>query len=111
MFKKVMFFAICIAIGGFAIYKIANNVISDEVDNANFRAVELYANAIKLSTVNINNVMSEDDTVDYNKVNIGTNVKCDSVKVSSIGDVELHGCTVENGKTKYKYTNGKAKKE
>ena len=59
MFKKVMFFAFCIAVGGFAIYKIANNVISDEVDNANFRAVELYANAIKLSTVNINNVMNQ----------------------------------------------------
>ena len=111
MFKKVMFFAICIAVGGFAIYKIANNVISDEVDNANFRAVELYANAIKLSTVNINNVMNEGVNPNYDNINIGTNVKCDKINVSSIGDVELHGCTVENGKTKYKYTNGKAKKE
>ncbi len=111
MFKKVMFFAICIAIGGFAIYKISSNVIADEVDNANFRAVELYANAIKLSTVNINNVMNEGTTVDYNNIDIGTNVKCTRVNVSSIGDVELRGCTVENSKTKYKYTNGKAKKE
>ena len=111
MFKKVMFFAICIAVGGFAIYKIANNVIADEVDNANERAVELYANAIKLSTVTINNVMDEGKSVDYNSIDIGTNVKCDKVRVSNIGDVELHGCTVENSKTKYKYTNGKAKKE
>ena len=58
MFKKVMIFAICIGVGSFAIYKIANNVIADEVDNANARAVELYANAIKLSTVNINNLIT-----------------------------------------------------
>lgn len=110
MLKKVMFFAICIAIGCFAIYKIAGNVIADEVDNANYKAVELYANAIRLSAMNIDS-LTYDEKPDYSDVNIGTSVKCEKINVSSSGEVELRGCTVEKGKTKYKYTNGKAKRE
>ena len=110
MFKKIMFFAICIGIGSFAIYKIANNVITDEVDNSNARAVELYANAIKLSAVNINNLMSESN-IDYSNIKTSANVKCEKINVSSSGEVELRGCTVDNSKHKYIYINGKAKRE
>ena len=110
MFKKVMFFAFCLAVGGFAIYKIAGNVISDEVDNANYKAVELYANAIRLAAVDIDG-LTYNETPDYSNVKIGTAVKCERVNVSSSGEVELRGCTVENGKTKYKYIGGKAKRE
>ncbi len=111
MFKKAFFILICIALAGFAIYKISGNVMSDTADSANIRAIEEYANTVKLSTVNINNVMEDESGTNYDDKNIGSNVKCEKVNVSSIGVVELSGCTVDGSKEKYQYTNGKAKKE
>lgn len=111
MFKKAFFILILIAAAGFMIYKISKNVFSDEVDKANEKAVELYANTVKLSTVNLNNIMNEDSTLSYDDKNVGTSVKCEKVNVSATGIVELFGCTVDGSKTKYKYTNGKAKRE
>ena len=110
MFKKILFILVCVAILGFAVYKITGGVIVDEVDNANMAAVERYASAVKLSAVNINNVMNE-GVVDYNSIDIGTSVKCDEVKVLNIGEVELHGCSIEGTSRKYKYVNGKASRE
>ena len=55
--------------------------------------------------------MNEELKLNYDDINIGTNVKCEKIDVTSAGIIELHGCTVENSKTKYKYTSGKAKKE
>ena len=111
MFKKAFFILILIAAAGFMIYKISRNVFTDEVDKANEKAVELYANTIKLSTVNLNNVMNENGTLSYDDKNVGTSVKCEKVNVSTTGVVELYGCTVEGSKVKYKYTNGKAERE
>lgn len=111
MFKRVLFILVCIFTAGFAIYMISKNVMRDTADSANIRAIEEYADAIKLSTVNINNVMNEELKLNYDDINIGTNVKCEKIDVTSAGIIELYGCTVENSKTKYKYTSGKAKKE
>ena len=55
MFKRVLFILACIFTAGFAIYMISKNVVRDTADSANIRAIEEYADAIKLSTVNINN--------------------------------------------------------
>ena len=106
MFKKIIFVAICVLIECFVIYKIVSNIVADSNDNSNARAVELYANAIKLSTLNINNLMSENN-VDYSNIKTSTNVKCEKINVSSSGEVELRGCTVDNSKHKYIYINGK----
>ena len=110
MFKKVFFILILVAAAGFMIYKIAFNVISDENENANIRAIELYASTIRLSTVSIDNMMNE-NIIDYNSTDISSNVKCEKINTNATGEVTLKGCTVGNSKVKYKYTNGKAMRE
>lgn len=108
MIKRILYILLCIAGIAFAVYKISGNVIGEEVDKANFRAVELYANAIKLATLSINDVTQTE--IDYKSIKVATKVECETINVS-YQTVELRKCSVEGSKKKYKYINGKASRD
>ena len=112
MFKRIFFILLCIAGIAFAIWKISGNVIGDEVDNANMRLVEEYADALKLSTYNMSNVNGDGGDISYSGAGIASSVVCERVNVIGIGQVELHGCVIQGNATrKYKYVNGKPSME
>ena len=110
MIKRILFILLCIGGIAFAIWKVAGNTIGDEVDNANEKLIQEYADAIKLSTYNVNNVSN--DGTNYSSAGIASSVKCEKVNVIKIGVVELHGCVIQgNPNRKYQYVNGKASRE
>ena len=112
MFKRVLFILLCIGGIAFAIYKVSGNVIGDEVDRANIRLVEEYADAIKYSTLNVNNITNQDGSINYSNAGIASSVKCSEINATAVGKVELHGCVIQGvASRKYKYVNGKASRE
>ena len=108
MLKKIIHVLILVGLLGAVLYKLSENMIKDAVDDTNALAVEIYADAIKIAT--LNNVMSADE-IDYKNVKVATKVDCKEIKILDVGNVELHGCRVETSTRKYKYVNGKATRE
>ena len=96
----------------FISYRVASKAVSVTIDDANTRAIELYASTIKYAYTkyiyaNENNEFS----IDNLNVELTVDVKCDEKSIDSRGVIELHGCTVENSKSKYGYVNGSVQKE
>lgn len=97
-----------------SIYKIITIIISNTVDDANFKSVELYANSIKYSYITYlykheltEGIVSMDDL----DIKNNTKVTCEKINIDNKGNVELRGCLVESYKTKYKYVNNKVGRE
>ena len=112
MIKRVLFILLCIGGIAFAIWKVAGNTIGDEVDKANIRLIEEYAQAVRYSTYNVDNITNEGDGVNYTNSGIASSVKCEVVNATDIGKIELHGCVIQgNPNRKYQYVDGKASRE
>ena len=113
MNKKSIFIVVCVLVLLFISYKIASNVIIDAVDDSNERAVELYATNIRYAYAKSYLNQITVGYIDVNNLDITStvDVKCEERFVDSSGNVELHGCSVENSKAKYKYVKGKAERE
>ena len=93
-------------------YKIVSSVVSDTVDKANKRGVELYANSLRYAYTAY--MYSHDgNTIDLDDIdiNITTKVICAKKTVTQEGNIELYGCSVDGSKKTYKYVNGEAKRE
>lgn len=111
MNKKVFFIVTSVIIFSLIIYKIILNTIGDAVDDANKRGIEEYVSAIRLAYANSilhDNNINDIDSID---IKITTKVECEEKSITKDGTIELHGCRVEDSKTKYGYVNSKVVKE
>lgn len=117
MNKKSVFITISVLLLLYSAYKITHVVIERTVDDANKRGVELYASSIKYAYtaymydhVETTDIVFTGNIDDLN-IKVSTQVECKEKSVDGKGNVELHGCRVENSKRTYKYVDGKAEKE
>lgn len=110
--KKSVFITVSVLVIIFLGYKISSSVIKNTVDDANKRGIELYASALRYAYTNYlyKNGFEIADVNDLN-VKVTTKVECEKKRITVDGDVYLEGCSVENSKEKYKYTNGSVERE
>ena len=112
MNKKSMFITISVLLLLFISYRVASKGVTGALDDANTRAIELYASTIKYAyTKYIYENGNSDFSIDDFNIKLTVNVKCEEKQIDSRGTIELHGCTVENSKSKYQYVGGTVTKE
>ena len=110
MNKKAFFVLVTAMIIAYIIYRIIVDIIGNTVDDANRRGIEEYVEAIKLEYAKS---LLNENAIDINSIDvkISTSVECEEKNITSNGEIELHGCRVENSKRKYSYVNKKVERE
>ena len=112
MDKKSIFITVSVLIFLFISFRVVYAIVNSTLEDGERRGVQLYASTIKyaFTEYTYRNGFSTYSVDDLN-VETSTRVECEEKILYVSGDVELHGCTVENSKKKYKYVNGKVERE
>lgn len=110
--RKAFFVLVSAMTITYIVYRIVIGLINNTVDDANRRGMELYISAIKYAQISyeFNNGVSADNINDLD-IKVITKVECKEQKIDINGNIELHGCTVDDSKAKYGYVDGKIIKE
>ena len=103
--KKSIIIAISVLVVLFACYEFAKISIKNAIDDSNRRGLEVYVSTIRYTYAKSYLNRNGEGNTDIDSLDIKTNVNvvCEEKSIDILGNIELHGCTIDGSKTKYGY--------